>query len=309
MKVRFFFSAMADGETLAVKYRAQVTCVIFGVYFPQTTKAIALQPAFELFSDILAYRDNALTRIDPRVKFMLAVLAILGVLLSTGFAFPPAILAACLAAMMAVRMPLRLILVRLAAPLGIVLVVIVLQSLLIGSTPLFRISLFGFNIGVMREGVRHGALIGTRVLGAVSVLLLLSSTTRAHQIFHVLRWLGVPKGWVEIAMLMYRYIFMLLDRASDVMDAQRVRLGYSSFRRSLSSAGVLAGTVIETAMDQGIRTHEAMELRGYKGYMPFGALPRISSRDLRILWLTFGAMAAAYIWLEWGALLKKVLSP
>ena len=128
MKVRFFFSAMADGETLAVKYRAQVTCVIFGVYFPQTTKAVALQPAFELFSDILAYRDNALTRVDPRVKFMLAVLAILGVLLSTGFAFPPAIFAACLAAMMAVRMPLRLILVRLAAPLGIVLVVIVLQS-------------------------------------------------------------------------------------------------------------------------------------------------------------------------------------
>ena len=30
-------------------------------------------------------------------------------------------------------------------------------------------------------------------------------------------------------------------------------------------------------MDQGIRTCEAMELRGYKGYMPFGALPRISS--------------------------------
>ena len=173
-----------------------------------------MQPVFELFSDILAYRDNTLTRIDPRVKLVLAILAIIGVILSTGFAFPLAIFAASLAGMLAIRIPARLILVRLAAPLGIVLVVILLQSLLVGSTPLFSISLFGWKIGVMREGVLHGALLGTRVLGAVSVLLLLSSTTRAHQIFHALRWLGVPKGWVEVGMLMYRYIFMLLDQAA-----------------------------------------------------------------------------------------------
>ncbi len=258
-----------------------------------------MQPAFELFSDILAYRDNALTRVDPRVKFTLAILAIAGVILSTGFAFPPTIFAVSLAAMMAIRMPARLILARLAAPLGIVLVVIVLQSLLIGSSPLFSISLFGWNIGLMREGALHGALIGTRVLGAVSVLLLLSSTTRAHQIFHVLRWFGVPKGWVEVGMLMYRYIFMILDQASDVMDAQRVRLGYSSLRRSLASMGVLAGTVIEVAMDQGIRSYEAMTLRGYKGYMPFGALPRISPKDRWILGLLSGALVIAYIALEW----------
>ncbi len=261
-----------------------------------------MKPVFELFSDIFAYRDNALTRIDSRVKLMVAVLAIVAVILSTGFAFPPAIFVASLAAMMAIRVPVRLILVRLAAPLGIVLVVVVLQSLLIGSTPLFSISLSGLHIIVMREGALHGALIGTRVLGAVSVLLLLSSTTRAHQIFHTLRWMGVSKGWVEVGMLMYRYIFLLLDQGAGVMDAQRVRLGYSSLRRSLASTGVLAGTVIKVAMDQGTRTHEAMMVRGYKGHMPFGPLPRISPKDLWILLLTSGAIVIAYIRLEWGAL-------
>ena len=261
-----------------------------------------MQPVFELFSDILAYRDNILTRVDPRVKLVLAIVAIIGVILSSCPAFPLSIFAASLAGMLAIRMPARLILVRLTAPLGIVLVVILLQSLFVGSTLLLSISLFGWKIGVMREGALHGALLGTRVLGAVSVLLLLSSTAKAHQIFHALRWFGVPKGWVEVGMLMYRYIFMLLDQAADVMDAQRVRLGYSSLRRSLSSTGVLAGTVIKVAMDQGIRTCEAMELRGYKGYMPFSALPRISSKDLWILCLTSGAIVIAYIRLEWGAL-------
>lgn len=274
--------------------------IVFGVYFPQRTKANVLQPVFELFSDILAYRDNTLTRVDPRVKFVLAILAIVGVILSTRPAFPLAIFAAGLAAMLAIRVPARLIFVRLTCPLGIVLVVILLQSLLVGSTLLFSISLFGWKIGVMREGALRGALIGTRVLGAVSVLLLLSSTAKAHQIFHALRWFGVPKGWVEVGMLMYRYIFVLLDLAADVMDAQRVRLGYSSPRRSLSSIGVLAGTVMQVAMDQGIRTHEAMELRGYKGCMPFGALPRISPKDRWILGLLSGAIVVAYISLEWA---------
>ncbi len=261
-----------------------------------------MQPSFELFSDIFAYRDNILTRVDPRVKLVLALLAIIGVIVSKRPVFPLAVLAAGLGGMLAIRMPARLILVRLAAPLGIVLVVILLQSLLVGSTLLFSTSLFGWKIAVMLEGALHGALLGTRVLGAVSVLLLLSSTARAHQIFQALRWFGVPKGWVEVAMLMYRYIFMLMDQAADVMDAQKVRLGYSSLRRSLSSTGVLAGTVMKVAMDQGIRTYEAMELRGYKGYMPFGALPRISSKDLWILCLTSGAIVVAYIRLEWGAL-------
>jgi len=261
-----------------------------------------LKPVFELFSDIFAYRDNTLTRIDPRVKLVLAALAIIGIISSAEFAFPLAIFAAGLAGLLWVRIPARLILVRLAAPLGIAVVLILLQSLLIGSTPLVSVSVFKWKLDVMREGLLHGSLLGTRVLGSVSVLLLLSSTTRAHQIFHALRWFGVPKGWVEVSMLMYRYIFMLMDQAGNFMDAQRVRLGYSSLRRSLSSSGLLAGTVLKAAMDQGTRTCEAMELRGYKGYIPFGTLERISPKDLCILGLASGAIVIAYIWLEWRVL-------
>ncbi len=261
-----------------------------------------MQPVFEIFSDILAYRENALTRIDPRVKLLLAVLTITGILLSSHFGFPPTVLASCLIAMIAIRIPLKLILARLAAPLGIVLVLMILQSLLVGSSPLFSFHLFGLKIEVLKEGALSGALIANRVLGSVSVLLLLSSTTKAHQIFHALRWFGVPKGWVEVALLMYRYVFMLLDQAGDVLSAQRVRLGYSSLKRSFSSSGLLAGTVIKAAMDQGTRTFEAMELRGYKGYFPLGTMPRICAKDMCILLLTSGAILIAYIGLEWSVL-------
>jgi cobalt/nickel transport system permease protein len=145
-------------------------------------------------------------------------------------------------------------------------------------------------------------LMGSRVLGSVSVVLLLSSVTPAHRIFHSLRWLGVPRGWVEIAALMYRYTFTLLDQTADVLAAQRVRLGYSGLKRSLASLGVLAGAVIVQSMEQATRTYEAMSLRGYQGHMPFGPLPALSRKDLWTLGLVGAGVIGIQVVLEWGLL-------
>ena len=259
-----------------------------------------MQFAFELFSDIFTYRDNALTRINPRVKVVLAFLTIVGVISCSRIAFPAMVFCLALFGMIFIRLPFRLILARLAAPLGIVVVLVVLQSILVGSTPLFTISVLGWKLSAMREGAWRGILIASRVLGGVSVMILMSSVTPAHQIFHTLRWLGVPEGWVEVAILMYRYTFILLDRAADGMVAQRVRLGYSGLRRSLSSLGTLAGSVIVLSIDQAARTHEAMTVRGYKGHMPFGSLPVMSRKDSCILGLVLGILLLSYLLIEWG---------
>jgi cobalt/nickel transport system permease protein len=194
------------------------------------------------------------------------------------------------------------VLARLAAPVTIALVLVVLQTFIVGSTPLFTFSFFKWKISGFQEGALRGVLIGCRVLGAVSLMLLMSFATQAHRIFHTLRWLGVPKGWVEVAMLMYRYTFTLLDQAAEVMDAQRLRLGYSTIRRSFSSVGVLAGTVMILSMDQAVSTYDAMMLRGYKGYMPFGPLPAMSGKDLLILVTAPCIVLAAYLLCEGGPL-------
>jgi cobalt/nickel transport system permease protein len=261
-----------------------------------------MQPAFDLFSDIFAYRDNVLTRLDPRVKLVVAGIAILTIIVSSHVFLPLTVFAVSLTTVLALRLPLRLVMMRLAAPMGIVCVLVILQSLLIGSTPIFSFSVMGWSINFMREGAWRGILMGSRVLGAVSVVLLLSSVTQAHQIFQALRWLGVPKGWVEVAMLMYRYIFALLDQACDVMAAQRLRLGYAGLRRSVTSLGNLAGAVLVQSMDQATRTYDAMKLRGYKGYMPFGPLRSLSTREIWIMGILTGIMLCTYLLIEWAPL-------
>jgi cobalt/nickel transport system permease protein len=210
----------------------------------------------ELFSDIFAGEDNFLTRLDPRTKLLVGLFTLLCLLFTRNPWFPLLVLCLTVSAGVAIKIPTRLLLLRLTAPLGIALMLLILQSLLTGS----------------------------RVLASVSVLLLLGMVTPAHRLFHASRWMGMPKDWVEIALLMYRYIFVLLDLVADMMVAQRVRLGYSGVRRAWKSAGIVGGTVIVRSIDQAVHAHEAMRVRGYHGEMPFAALPVLPRRE----WITMG---------------------
>lgn len=253
---------------------------------------------FEIFSDIFACRENVFTRMDPRVKLVTAIALILSVVFSVKVFFPFTVLIFCLTAMVAVGMPIRLVILRLAGPMGIVAVLVILQAFLSGSTPLFTMSFLHWKLVATEEGLRRGILLGSRVLGAVSVMLLLSSVTPAYKIFNALLWFKVPEGWVEIALLVYRYTFSLLDQTSDVISAQSTRLGYSSMKKSLHSMGVLTGTVITRSMDQAMRTYEAMTLRGYQGAMRFGPLPALKSADVKGLAIAIPLILTVFVLMD-----------
>ncbi len=255
---------------------------------------------FELFSDIFTYRENALTRIDPRATLAIALGALAAVVTSEGIVLPLAALVLCLGGAAALRIPLRLAALRLAAPLAIVAVLIVLKGFLTGATPLFSFTLGAWTFTAKAEGFREGGLLGARVLGALAVVFLLSVVTPAHRIFQALRRFGLSRDWLEIAILMYRYIFVLMDRAAALAAAQRLRLGYGTPRRALASSATLAGATILRSIDQAERTHAAMRLRGYRGAMPFGPLPALHRRDRWILILALGLIGAARL-AEWGA--------
>jgi cobalt/nickel transport system permease protein len=254
---------------------------------------------FDLFSDIFTYRDNALTRIDPRAKLLIAFVALIAVVTAEGIVLPLMVFAFCLGAVAILRIPAKLAACRLAAPLSIAAVLVVIQTFATGNTPLFSFALAGWQLTAKAEGFRQGTLLGARVLGAVSVVFLLSVVTPAHRIFQALRWFRISRDWLEIAILMYRYIFVLMDRVTDLAAAQRLRLGYAARGRALKSFAALAGATLIHSLEQARRTHDAMRLRGYRGTMPFGPLPAMGGRDLRILSFSLAAIAAARL-LEWG---------
>lgn len=250
---------------------------------------------FELLSDIFTYRENRLTAIDPRVKLGVALAAILLVLFSGRPALPLLVAGAALATMAALRFPLRVVAARLSIPAGMVGVVFVLRLFTTPGESLFTMDVVGVVLSATREGLQLGALAAARVLGATSVLVLLGMVAPAHALFRALLWFRVPGSLVEIGLLMYRFIFVLLDIAADMTTAQTLRLGYCGAARALRSAGTLAGAVLVKSLDQAARTSEAMVLRGYAGTMPAGTLRPLPRREALGLLGVLAVLGFAYL--------------
>jgi cobalt/nickel transport system permease protein len=257
-----------------------------------------MSQSFELFSDIFAFRDNALSRLDPRVKLAIAAAGLMAVILSSKVYLPLGICACCLATLLLLRMPARLVALRLVLPLGIAAMVCVMRAFLSGSTPMATFSIAGRQLTATREGLASGGLIASRVLGSVGIMLLLSMVTPAHKIFVALRWARMPKTWVETAMMMYRYIFALVDHTSEIFVAQKTRLGYVGFKRSLSSMGVLAGAVMERSLEQADKTHEAMVARCYKDSLPVGEPASLGRHETMIIAVFLAMITSAWFLAE-----------
>ena len=209
-----------------------------------------------------------LTRIDPRIK-LLSSLALLAMVTScSGFLFPLVVAAASLGFCFSLGVRPRLLAVRFAEPFAIALVAVLLKMLFSGTEPLFSVSLAGLDISGQKDGLLAGLLIAARIAGAVSLVALLGFSTSFTDLMAALAWLRLPKGFIDVAMFAWRYLFVLLDDAQTVYSAQKNRLGYAGYRRGLRSFGTLAGVLVIKAFDSSQTITTAMVQRGYDGTMP-----------------------------------------
>jgi cobalt/nickel transport system permease protein len=209
----------------------------------------------EIFSDHFAQKANYLTEVDARAKMLFAAAVIIIVISSHNIYVPLIVLSLSLGAILGIRIPPGVILLRAAAPFGLAAAVLFMQIFFYG----------------MAEGLARGILIMAKVLSAVSVIIFLSMTTPVNKLLNAARWFKVPNTWVEIAMLSYRYSFVLLEDVITIRNAQKVRLGYSSLARGLRSFGELIGSTVIRTYDRSIAVYESMVLRGYDGTMPDAA--------------------------------------
>ena len=122
-------------------------------------------------------------------------------------------------------------------------------------------SLWGFTM----DGLWMGGRIFCKALGAVGCMYFLSLNTPVTDLTMALGRLHVPKLLVELMELIYRFIFVLAETASNIRTAQDSRLGYRGFRRSVSSLGMLASMVFLRAWRKADRIYTALESRGYTG--------------------------------------------
>ena len=77
---------------------------------------------------------------------------------------------------------------------------------------------------------------------------MLALTTPMTDVLGGLRRVGVPAFLVEIAGVVYRMIFTLLDSVGTIRESQTARLGYATRRAALASTGTLLAGRLEAGL-------------------------------------------------------------
>ncbi|MFN8455919.1 MAG: cobalt ECF transporter T component CbiQ [Anaerolineae bacterium] len=131
----------------------------------------------------------------------------------------------------------------------------------------------------------QGIMLVTRALGAASAMNFLALTTPLIDMLELFRRWHLPSILVDIMVIIYRFIFVLLDSLNTMYVAQDSRLGYqTSYWRAMNSAALLSSRLFIDAFQRSRRLQIALESRGYEGG-DLQVLPSPYQSDPRIVWL------------------------
>lgn len=120
-------------------------------------------------------------------------------------------------------------------------------------------------LAVSWYSLTEGARLVAVALASVSCLYFLTLTTAMLDILAVLRKLHCPKIMIELMMLIYRYIFVILDMAGAITTSQNCRLGNKDFMTELRSVGQMLAVLLIRSLKKSSLLFESMESRCYDG--------------------------------------------
>ncbi|MDQ1294932.1 MAG: cobalt/nickel transport system permease protein [Actinomycetota bacterium] len=148
----------------------------------------------------------------------------------------------------------------------------------------------GFALLVTRDGMLRAADLGLHGLAGSAAVLLLAATTPLSDLLPRLRALGVPSAVIEIALLMYRLLFELLDSIRAITEAQTARLGYAGWAAALRSSSGLVAAVLVRSWDRARRLETGLAGRGLEGSLT--VLDETAPSDRRFLTASLTGLAA-----------------
>jgi cobalt/nickel transport system permease protein len=144
--------------------------------------------------------------------------------------------------------------------------------------------IWGFNIGsyyiyISYHGLEQVFTILTRTLGSLTCLYFIMLTIPFSELLQVLRRLGLPVILSELLLLMYRFIFVLLNSVSEIWIAQESRGGYRNFHTSMRSLALLISQLLQRTLDNYRQVSLTLASRGFNGELKtFSSYPYRQSK-------------------------------
>ncbi len=251
-----------------------------------------------MFGEDVARQRGLLQRIDPRVKALGTVALLVAVALVRHIPVLAACYAATLALAAASALPVGFFVKRvwLFVPIftGIMVLPATLSVVRGGDVVLTLWHWHGASEGFTAQGLTSAGLVVSRVAVSISLVVLLTLTTPWTRLLAALRALGVPKTFVLIIGMAYRYIFLLLATVIDMFEARKARAIGAQRHDGGARAfvGASAGALIGKAHHLSEEVHQAMTARGYRGDAKTPEHFRLRPADV---WYAAAVLAAAVL--------------
>ncbi len=120
-------------------------------------------------------------------------------------------------------------------------------------------------LSISRENLILGFELFFKALASVVCLYFISLTTPLFEIIHFLNKIRIPKFLTEIMLIMYNFIFILLEAMETIRCAQNIRLGYKNLKTSYNSTTMLATSLFIKAFKHSEDLYNSMEARLFNG--------------------------------------------
>ena len=231
-------------------------------------------------------------------KLLLGMGLVLTALIAPAWPTAPLVAVASVAAALGpARIPLRTLTTGFGAPFLFILIGSASVAVSVGQAPADA----WFSIGPLSmttASALNGLQLFARSSAGTLAILLIATTTPMVDLLGWTRERGVPGPLVEVASLIYRLLFVLLDTVLAMHAAQVARLGDAPsgphpFKRRMNTAANTMGTLLVRSWDRAARLTDGLEARGIEGDLI--TLPRRMPASPRFLAAT-GALLGG-IWL------------
>ncbi|MFN4132541.1 MAG: energy-coupling factor transporter transmembrane component T family protein [Caldimicrobium sp.] len=164
------------------------------------------------------------------------------------------------------------------------------------SIPIIKsISLFPFNF--QSHLFWENLPISLKILSAFSLFLVFHLTTNFFETLQILHWLRIPLLLRELIFLTYRTLMILHKEISLIYLSQKIRLGYSNLKNSLTSFYYLIQGTFLNSLRHSETLLQSMVQRGYS----FSNFPlsssKLSKKDILSLFLMLSLWGLLWIFL------------
>jgi len=250
-----------------------------------------------VYAEEYAVKKAFLQSLDPRIKILSFAIFIITVLfLKT---ITPILFLYCLALFLALVSKIDLVyfLERtwIFIPLfSLFIAVPALFSVFSPGEAIFAFKIFNVTFSITRQGLMSSTLFICRVITSVSIVVLLSLTTRHSEILATLRIFRIPPVFIMTINMCYRYIYLFAKIVEETFLAMKARSAQAiSSRQGQRIASWNISSLWQRSFYLHKEVYNAMVSRGYSGQARIANDFKTGAKDW--YWLAASVLISAFL--------------